>query len=181
MRFSKLGFFLALMTGLATHSTSASASVTVSIGTNLTYEHTSEGRSMESRQPISLRAGWRTGPHNLSLEFTEYTTSSGVQILQIERKHREWIGWYRHELGPWRLRPYVAGGVGIQYDVVRTDFAEETSRDAGSPTLLGAAAGGARYAFTRNLEVLAEVKLAMSPTYAPNPMFGAGAHLGFSF
>ena len=159
----------------------AVANVTASIGANVAYEYASEGRSAETRTPLSLRGGWRTGPHNFQLEYSQFKTSSGVEILSIERRHHEWTGWYRHELGRWRLRPYVAGGLGIHYEVIETGFNGDSSRDVGNPVAHAAAAAGARFAFTRNLEILAEAKLAVSPSYAPNPMVGLGAHLGFVF
>jgi hypothetical protein len=154
----------------------------MAIGVNTVYETAADGRTIESKTPVSVRGGYRFEIADVFLEYTNFRSSSGTSMVYVSREHQELIAWARHILRPdWRFSPYAALGVGVQNDHIDTVLASQTSSDNGALQAMAAASAGVRARIYDQLDLQFEGRLAVSPEYAPNPLFGFGLAVGLSF
>ena len=154
----------------------------MAIGINTVYETAADGRTMETRQPVSVRGGYRFPVADVFLEYTNFRVSDGTTMVYVSREHQELILWARHLLrSDWAFTPYAGIGVGAQNDHVDTVLSKQTSNDNGALQSMATASVGLRALVLEKLELQFEGRLAVSPEYAPNPLFGFGVAVGLSF
>lgn len=171
-----------IFVGLWLASPRAEARALVAFGTHLVFERGADGRAFETRQPFSLRAGYRFEIGDADLEYQSFSTSLGTPMVQVARTHRELIAWGRRVFVPsWRMAPYGALGVGVQYDTVETTMGMETSEAVGRFEPLFSAAAGFSAAVHEKVELLLESRFTFSSGYSPNPVPGFGLILGWRF
>jgi len=160
----------------------AEARALVALGTHLVFERGTDGRAFETRQPFSLRAGYRFEIGDAYLEYQSFSTSLGTSMVQVARTHRELIAWGRRVIVPsWKMAPYGALGAGVQYDTIETTLGAETSKADGRFEPLLSAAAGFSAAVHEKVELLLESRLTLSSGYSPNPVPGFGLILGWRF
>lgn len=168
--------------GLSITASRADASVLVSVGTQLVFENASDGRTLEGRQPFALRGGYRFELGDLYLEYTRFSVSDGSEMVAVERTHHEWQLWGRRVLVPqWKLKPYLAAGLGLQYDNVETTLSGATTKTSGDPRFLSSVAAGLTAVVWERLEMQMEAMLSGSENFSPNPRAGFGIYVGWSF
>lgn len=168
---------------LVVFSSTVQAGVIGSLGTNLTYEYAADGRTMEYRNPFSLRAGYRFRPVDAYFEYSRFQVNDdGTPMVGVWREHQEFIFWMRRlqPINP-RVSPYGAIGTGYQIDRVETRFAHESAGASDVPQPLVAIAAGLRFVINKSFDLQIEARAAASPTYSPNPLLGLGAALGIAF
>lgn len=160
----------------------AHAQVFTSIGTELLFEYAPNGRALEARQPFSVRGGYRFTAGDLYLDYSQFKASEGAAVVQVERTHHEWLVWGRRILFPeWRLKPFLAAGVGVQYENVDTTLNGETTKTSGDPRLLSSLATGLSAVVWEKLEVQVEAAISGSENFSPNPRASFGLHVGWVF
>ncbi len=158
------------------------AEVLSSIGTNINYQLTPNGRTYEKSQPFSLRAGYRSRWADVYGEYSFVTSSTANGSVSIALANYEFLGWIRKSFRTgWAVEPFVAAGVGTHYQVVTTQFAQSSSRDAGELELSGALASGLLLRLSKNIEISVEGRASFAQSYTPSPMFGFGAYLSLLF
>lgn len=158
----------------------------VEIGGNLAFEYANNGRTLESRQPVALRGGYRFDEVDLLLEHDSFSYSQGTPAVQVRRSHQEWIFWGRHlfvapGLEEIRLKPFAAGGIGARTDKVETTLNGITTTNTGRAEPLVALAGGFEAITADGFSVDVEIRATLSSGYAPNPVPGFGLFAGWRF
>jgi hypothetical protein len=173
---------VALQVILVSSGFAAQAGVLTSIGTGYSFEKAGNGRDYEVRQFLAARAGYRFTEADLFLEYSRFRSNQGVQSVDVTRDHNEILLWGRRVLTEgWRLSPFASIGSGVQFDVVTTRFNGDTRRDHGSPRAMAALALGAQVMMFGKVELVLEGRMSFSANFAPNPLPGAGAFLGWTF
>ncbi len=160
----------------------AYAEVTFAVGSSLTFEYATDGRSIEARRPLDLRAGYRFETADLYLQYSTYRVAGGTNLVFVARDHEELLFWGRRVFVPeWKFSPYLALGIGAQADRVETALGAQYERKTGVPQGLVASALGARAILTKAIDLQLESRMAFSSGYAPNPMFTLSGLVGFYF
>ena len=160
----------------------ARAEVIAAAGVQLDFATAADGRSISTNEPFVLRAGCRFQYLDVYLEFENYTASDGGPGLYVSTQHQEWLTWARYMFTQKsRVAPYVAVGAGVEIQRVETDLGDQVSKESGAPVFETAAATGLRINVWSNLDVEFEGRLTSASDLAPNPMFGLGALVGWSF
>lgn len=158
------------------------AQVIGSLGQNLLFESGNNGRSIDTRQPLALRGGYRFDAGDLYLEYSKFRSAQGTPSVQVVREHGEWLMWARRIFsGEMKFAPYAAGGAGVQRDEVETTIPGETKKDRGEFRPVVAIAGGFHAVVRGGLELQLEAKTAASSSYAPNPLMGLAFFVGYQF
>lgn len=153
-----------------------------SVGTELVYEYGSNGRTLETRQPFSLRGGYRVPVADVYVEYTRFSISQGSPLVQVRRTHHEALAWARRFFfQDWKLWPYLAVGVGAQFETIETTLGDETAKSTGSPQPVFGGVMGLSASVWRGLEVQLEGGLSVSSGFSPNPKPGFGFHVGWGF
>lgn len=148
-----------------------------SVGTTLNYQLASNGRTYETRQPISFRAGYRFQWADVFGEYSYVKSATGTDLVSIGLQSHEFLVWIRKfDPTAYTFKPYVALGAGAHYDVVSTRFAQDTSRDPGEFEVLAAAVGGLQIRLSRNVEFSFEGRASAAPSYRPNPILGVSSY-----
>jgi hypothetical protein len=158
----------------------------VEVGGNLAFEYANNGRTLESRQPVALRGGYRFDGVDLFLEHDSFSYSQGTPAVQVRRSHQEWIFWGRRLFAPpgleeIRLKPFAAGGIGARADKVETTLNGVTTTNTGRAEPLGALAGGFEAITADGFSLDVEIRATLSSGYAPNPVPGFGLFAGWRF
>jgi hypothetical protein len=160
----------------------AQAGPIASLGTNFVFEQSADGRNYDVQSPLVFRGGYRIPLADFYLEYSQFSSSTQVGVVSTERTHSEWIAWARYLfMKPWYVQPYLAGGLGVQSETVKTSFMSSNARDEGTPLAVGTAAAGVRALFFERLSLELEGRASFSRTYAPNPLLGVGLFLGVNF
>ena len=153
-----------------------------SIGTNINYQLTANGRTFEKSQPFSLRAGYRFNWADIYAEYSYVNSTTASGSVSIALANYEFLGWIRKSFRTgWIIEPFVGAGLGTHYQVVTTQFAQQSSRDAGEFELAAAAASGLIVRLSKNIEVSLEGRASFAQAYTPNPMFGFGGYFSLLF
>lgn len=152
------------------------------LGTGMTFETSTDGRTIETRQPFSVRGGYRFPWVDTYLEFNTFHTSSGNPTVFITREHDEWLLWGTHAFRKdWPISPFVGAGLGIESERVTTSLGAESSRDGGDPQSMAAAVCGLRSTLWKTLDLALESRLSFASHFQPNPLFGLGVVAGYLF
>lgn len=160
---------------------SARAEVLASLGTSVVFEPASNGRSLDQRQPWSVRGGYRFDRFDVYAEYSRFDVGTGTSLVGVTRKQEKALAWGRVTLLPWRLAPYVAAGAGVLSERVETRFGEDTRTDSGRPEPVVALAGGAATPLARWCELGLEGRLESSSAYAPGVVFGLGVFVSAKY
>lgn len=160
----------------------AQAAPFVAFGSQMVFETSANGRTVEARKPFSVRGGYRFDDSDLYLEYTSYRLSEGESYVAVRLEHQEFLGWIRHVAEPsWPLSPYMAAGIGAGNDHVETVFGAEEVRDAGAPQVITAVAAGCLANLTRMVDLQLESRLAIHSGSSTSPVLGLAASLGWKF
>jgi hypothetical protein len=169
-------FFLLLI------SLTAHAEPIFAIGQNLVFETSSDGRSFDTRQPLSVRGGYRFSEADVYLEYSRFQASTGGQSMVISREHQETIIWGRKIFRPdWIVAPYLAMGGGVEWELVNLNFGSQSINENGFAQMMAAVALGARVLVWSNFDLQLEGRLSLAPDYNPNLLPALGVVAGFSF
>jgi hypothetical protein len=158
----------------------AGAQALVQVGTGITFEYAADGRSVETKQPVYLSAGYRLEVVDTFLEYSQFHDESGLPLISVARTHSELLLWGRKTFCiDWKFRPFTALAVGLQKDDLRTSFEGGNRKTKGSPEGLLAAAVGVLTEVYPGLELDLEGRLETSAHFAPNPEPNLSLHLGW--
>jgi hypothetical protein len=178
----KSWFSLLLVVVLVVAAGVAHAGPIASVGSNFVFEQAPDGRNYDIQNALNVRGGYRFPLADIYLEYSQFTSSTQVGVIATERTHSEWLAWGRYLfLKPWYVQPYLAAGLGVQSETIRTTFLTSSARDEGTPLAVGTAAAGVRALFFERLSLELEGRASFSRTYAPNPLLGVGLFLGVNF
>ena len=160
----------------------AHAGVLIAAGTGSRFEYQTDGRTLLTRHPIDVRAGYGFPFMDAYLEYQNFSTSDGLALASVGRSHHELIAWAKRIFLPdWQVKPYAALGSGVQFDEITTSFNGESSKATGRPELLFTGAFGASVTLYDGLEVQLEARLVASSNYAPNPLPEVDFFVGYRF
>jgi len=160
----------------------AQAGPIFALGANVVFETSTDGRSYEARQPVSVRGGYRFDLMDTYLEYSNFRVSSGSNMIFVWRERQEVLVWARKLLNSaWQVSPYIAIGAGFGFEHVATNFGMQHTDDQSDPTGMAAGALGARLVVWENLDLQIEGRLAFAPDFSPNPLPGFGFAAGLSF
>lgn len=160
----------------------AHAAPIFALGGNVVFETSTDGRSLEARQPLSVRGGYRFDLMDTYLEYSNFRVSSGSTMTYVWREHQEFILWGRKLLdNRWSVSPYAAFGAGFEYEHVTTNFGMQHTDDQSDPVAMAAAALGVRFVVWEGLDLQLEGRLGFAPDFSPNPLPGVGIVAGWSF
>lgn len=178
MKYAVLSFLTLL---LLITSTAKAGEVMASLGTNVNFQLSSNGRTYEAVAPLSVRGGYRFSFADLFLEFSESRRSSGAGTVSVANSNQEFLLWLRRSDPTAQvLRAFVGAGAGVHRSVIDTKVATLNSND-GSVEPMGALAAGVEFRFIRLVSLSIEGRATFARDYAPNPLFGLGGFLSFSF
>lgn len=167
---------------VSTLSSVALAGPFAGLGGNVTFEYASNGRTVEARQPFSLRGGYRFSKADVYLEYSSFSYDQGTPMLSVERTHREASLWARRLLVPeWKLTPFAAAGVGFQRDEATTSFGSEADRAVGDWLPTFGVAMGVDVTMFQYVNVTLEGRASTSSNYAPNPLMAVAFFIGCMF
>ena len=156
------------------------AEVIGSAGTSLAYELETNGRTYSTIQPWSVRAGYGHKLGDIYFEYSQSESTQGTKLVQVGKLRQEFIVFAKHILTTrWVLRPFVAGGPGLQIETVSTQLGSANRKDAGQVEPLFAAVGGFQLRPSKNFEINFEGRAAAARSYEPNPQLSAGLFFGF--
>jgi hypothetical protein len=152
------------------------------LGTSMTFETATDGHTIQTHTPFSVRGGYRFDFLDTFFEYSQFRASEGNRAVFVSREHEEWLLWGRHVFrSDWIISPFAAAGIGLEQETVETDFGPEVSKDTGEVDTLAALAFGVRGIVVRKLELGLEMRASFSATHQPNPILGFGATAGWIF
>lgn len=161
---------------------SARAEMLASLGTSVMFESSSNGRTLDQRQPWALRGGYRFERFDVYAEYARFgNATTGTSYVGVTRKQEQLLLWGRHVVRQFRLMPYAAVGVGALAETIETRLGTEERTDSGRPEAAFAGAVGAIAPITQWCEVSLEGRAETSPAYAPHPVFGLSVFASAKF
>lgn len=174
---SLLGFFAINIMSLP-----ASAEVLAGLGGSIAFERSANGRDFETRQPWGVRGGFSMRRTDFYLEYQTFQVSDGIESMYLTRTRHEWLGWVKQRIAPHRYwSPFLAAGLGFEYEVIQTQFMGGSYRDRGLLEPVAALAAGLQANVTREFNLNLESRLAASAMYVPNPQFSLAMFAGLRF
>lgn len=182
LRFFHTLFLFMMFCSVVGLSEKVRASGILALGVNSVFELAADGRTMEQRQPLSLRGGYRFSYADIFLEYTNFRVSQGTTAVYLSREHQEAVIWMkRYVNSEWLFSPSFAIGLGAQNDRVDTVLRAQTSTDVGAWQPMTAATVGLRAFILDQFTVELEARVSASSENKPNPLYGLGLLMGFCF
>lgn len=157
-------------------SASPSTKWMASLGAQVNYQLSANGRTYDAAVPPTARLGYRFTFADIYAEYSLVSSKSGMSYVDIAETRQEFLVWGRK---PFRIFPrlflFGAVGVGAHLDSVETAVGSSSERSVGQPQPVGALATGLEWRLTHFFALSLEGRASFSQSGAPNPLFGLGS------
>lgn len=155
--------------------------VIAALGASTVIQYESNGRELGVRGAYSVRGGYSFRLADMYFEYLGSRRSTGAGVVNVTSTRSEYLLWGKYVfLKSWKVRPFIAAGAGMGYDMVDTHLYDESQAHAGALEPVGALVGGWQWRFWK-MELNSEARVTAAESYNPNPTLSLGVFLGGRF